>query len=73
MTVADEVRSLTDRYGVKVSEEYAERLAGELNRLADIEGDETLELLADLMRLGKISTDQCNQMILRHVREQPNG
>ncbi len=70
MTVAEEVRQIAIQYGVKVdSSSRAYRMAVAVNRLEGIEGDETLDLLATLSRLGHVTREQAVGLVLRHARE----
>ena len=68
-TVTQKVKLLAQYHRVKASYGYAELLADDLNRIEGIEGDETLSMIADLMREGILSVDEANTLTLAHVRE----
>ncbi|MCZ8158334.1 MAG: hypothetical protein O9256_00320 [Rhizobiaceae bacterium] len=68
-TTEQKVKNIARYYNVTPSDEHAERLADALNRIEGIEGDDTLRLIADLLREGILSVDEANAMTLTHVRE----
>lgn len=68
-TTAEKVENLRRYYKVKPSQGHPEQLADALNRMEGIEGDDTLSLIADLMREGILSVDEANTLTLEHVRE----
>mgnify|MGYP000897575725 FL=1 len=68
-TTAEKVRNLANYYNVKRSIGYPEQLSDALNRIDGIEGDETLSLIADLMRESVLTSKEANAFTLAHVRE----
>ena len=68
-TTAEKVRNLANYYNVKRSSGYPEQLSNALNRIEGIEGDETLSLIADLLRNGILTVEEANTFTLTHVRE----
>lgn len=68
-TTAEKVENLARYFKIKRSPGYPEQLADALNRIEGIEGDETLSLIADLLREGILSVDEANALTLAHVRE----
>lgn len=68
-TTVEKVENIARYYNVKPSDGRAEWLAGALNRIEGIQGDETLSMIADLMRQGILSVDEANTLTLAHVRE----
>ncbi|MFL0693396.1 MAG: hypothetical protein ACJLUP_15265 [Agrobacterium tumefaciens] len=68
-TVKQKVEHLARQHNVNMSTGYAERLADAFSRIEGIQGDDTLRLIADLMRDGVLSVDEANAMTLTHVRE----
>lgn len=68
-TTAEKVENIARYYNVKPSDGHAEWLADALNRIEGIEGDDTLRMIADLLREGHLSVDEANAMTLTHARE----
>lgn len=68
-TTAEKVENIARYYNVKPSDGRAEWLADALNMIEGIQGDETLSMIADLMREGILSVDEANTPTLAHVRE----
>ncbi|WP_322886524.1 hypothetical protein U8C31_18345 [Sinorhizobium medicae] len=68
-TMAERVKNLARYYQVKPSADYSEWLSDALNKLEGIDGDDTLSLIADLMREGVLTVDDANTWTLMHVRE----
>ncbi|TZG36615.1 hypothetical protein [Agrobacterium sp. B1(2019)] len=68
-TTAEKVENLRRYYKIKRSSGYPEQLADALNRIEGIEGDETLSLIADLLRKSILTPDEANAFTLMHVRE----
>lgn len=67
-TAAERVENLRRYYKIKRSDGYPEQLADALNKIESIEGDETLSLIADLMRESVLTPDEANALTLSHVR-----
>jgi hypothetical protein len=63
------VQDLAISHRVSPKSDKASFLANEFNKIEGVEGDETLELIADLMRVKAISSDEANKLTLAHVRE----
>lgn len=63
------VKDLAETRRVTPSDDKASFLAEQFNRIEGVEGDETLNLIADLMRAKAISPDEANKLTLAHVRE----
>ncbi|TAX58899.1 hypothetical protein ELI02_02035 [Rhizobium leguminosarum] len=68
-TAAERVENLRRYYKIKRSDGYPEQLADALNRIEGIEGDETLSLIADLMRESVLTPNEANAFTLSHIRE----
>lgn len=68
-TTAEKVVNLASYYKVKPSHGYAEQLADALNKIESVYGDDTLTLIADLLRNGILTPDEANAFTLAHVRE----
>lgn len=68
-TTTEKVENLRRYYKIKRSSGYPEQLADALNRIEDIEGDETLSLISDLMRESVLTPDEANAFTLSHIRE----
>lgn len=68
-TTAEKVENIARYYKIKRSDGHAEQLADALNRLDGIEGDDTLNLIADLLRDGILKVDEADAFTLSHVRE----
>lgn len=68
-TAAERVENLRRYYKIKRSDGYPEQLADALNRIEGIEGDETLSLIADLMRESVLTPNEANAFALSHIRE----
>lgn len=71
-TTAEKVENLRRYYKVKPSHGYPEMLADALNKIEGIEGDETLSLIADLLRHNVLTAKEANTFVLAHVRESPS-
>lgn len=69
-TSAEKVKNLAGYYKVKPAPGYAEKLADALNTIEGVEGDDTLSLIADLLREGVLTVDEANALTLAHMREQ---
>ena len=69
MTTKEKVAALADQHGIERSRDESAFLAKAFSRISGIEGDETLELIADLLKARVISTDEATAMVLSHVRE----
>jgi hypothetical protein len=63
------VKDLAETRRVTLYTDQASFLADQLNRIEGVEGDETLRLIADLMRAKAISSDEGGNLVLAHVRE----
>lgn len=69
-TAADIVARLAAEHGVEIdTESRAYLLAKGSSRLAGIEGDKTLDLLAELSRRELVPREQAVELILRHAKE----
>ncbi|TAV04500.1 hypothetical protein [Rhizobium ruizarguesonis] len=75
MTVADEVEALARKHGIDVAVDEAAWLAIQFTRLSDggAIADRTVLLVADMMRDDILTHDQGGDLILRHIREQPDN
>ncbi len=71
ITAADIVASIAHRHGLAISAHPSEELADHLSALCDFQGDDTLRMIADLLREGILSVERANQLTLAHVRETP--
>lgn len=69
ITAADIVASLARKRGLATSTDPTDILADHLSALCEFEGDDTLRMIADLLREGIISVEQANRLTLAHVRE----
>jgi hypothetical protein len=69
VTVADIVLSIAQRHGIDTSEDGFDSVADHISSLCDYDGDDTLRLIADLMREGVLSPQQGTALTLAHVRE----
>lgn len=69
MSAAAEVAALAASMGLTVEPTLAYRYAKAFNSLEGIEGDETLDLIAVLLREGCLASQDAVDMILRHHRE----
>lgn len=63
------VKDLAEARRVKPYNDKASFLAVQFNRIEGVEGDETLDLIADLMRAKAISPGEATDLTLAHVRE----
>jgi hypothetical protein len=63
------VKDLAETRRVTLQADEASFLADQFNRIEGVEGDETLRLIADLMRAKAISTEEGGDLVLAHVRE----
>ena len=63
------VRDLAETRGVLPYNDRASFLAIQFNRIEGIEGDETLNLIASLMRAQAITPDEAIDFTLAHARE----
>lgn len=70
ITAADIVASIAHKRGLAISTDPADILADHLSALCDFEGDDTLRMIADLLRAGVLTVEQANHLTLMHVREQ---
>ena len=68
-TTKQKVEELAALHGITRSADKAAFLAGALSKIAGSDGDETLEMIADLLKARAISTDEATAMVLGHVRE----
>lgn len=71
-TTSDQVRQLARSHGVKVpirGDDHAHDFAVVLNRLEGVEGDDTLILIAQLLKGGFISYDRAGELTIAHSRE----
>lgn len=69
-SVAQYVGEIAASHGVEVdTSSRAYRLARDVSRIEGIEGDETLDLIAELMRLGAFSAEQGISLCLTHHDE----
>jgi len=63
------VRDLAETRKLALFDDSASFLADQFNRIEGVEGDETLKLIADLMRVKAISPVEGGNLVLAHVRE----
>lgn len=63
------VKDLAETRRVTLHNDEASFLADQFNRIEGVEGDETLRLIADLMRAKAISPEEGGNLVLAHVRE----
>jgi hypothetical protein len=63
------VERMAARHGVVAASDYASVLADQLNRIEGIEGDETLALIATMMREGILSDEEGTRLIIKHSDE----
>lgn len=63
------VKDLAETRRVTLYDDHASSLADQFNRIDGVEGDETLRLIADLMRAKAISSEEGGNLVLAHVRE----
>lgn len=68
-TTAEKVENLARYYKIKPSADYCEWLADTLNKIDGIDGDDTLSLIATLIREVILTVDEANNFTLAHVRE----
>jgi len=68
-SVADEVKSLAGRYGIVPRTDEAAFLARHVNRIEGVEGDEVLELIAELVIRGRLTKEEGYRLGLAHSRE----
>ncbi|MBX9455447.1 MAG: hypothetical protein KL863_05155 [Rhizobium sp.] len=69
VTIKEKVADLAARHGIARSTDRAAFLSGAFSRIAGIDGDETLDLIADLLKARVISNDEASAFVLAHVRE----
>lgn len=70
MTIADQVSELAAQHDVVVDKEnYANWLADAVNKIEGIEGDETLDLIVELMKRDILDEETGCQMAIQHSRE----
>lgn len=67
-TVAERIADLAARHGIDGRDDRASWLARHFSRLADVEGDDTLCLIADLKRDGVLSATQATDLVVAHYR-----
>jgi len=68
-SAAEEVKSLAARYGIVPGADEAAFLARQVNRIEGVEGDEILELIAELVIRGRLTTEEGYRLGLAHSRE----
>lgn len=68
-TVAKIISDLAARHDIDGRDDYTTWLARHLSRIAAVEGQDTLCLIADLRRAGVLSAMQAADLVIAHYRE----
>jgi hypothetical protein len=66
---AQKVATLVVEHGIDRTSDRGAFLADAFSRIAGVEGDHTLELIAELLKARVISTNEATDLVLAHVRE----
>lgn len=68
-TTREQAAALAVQHGIQRSTDRAAFLANAFSKIGGIDGDETLELIADLLNARVISKEDATAMVLSHIRE----
>lgn len=69
MSIREQVQDLASQYGIAASDDHASSLADQFNRIEGVEGDETLALIATLMRAGVVTDEEGTALVIRYSDE----